>query len=82
MVLITPETIAGVGQLDVVAIDRGQLDHINNGDTLSAWRTGSNGLPDEKVGLVMAFKTFEEVSYALVMEASSGISKGGVLKHP
>ena len=32
-------------------------------------------LPDERVGLLMVFRVFERVSYALIMQASQPINK-------
>lgn len=39
-------------------------------------------LPDERVGLVMVFRVFERVSYALVMQASQPINKLDAVQTP
>jgi hypothetical protein len=39
-------------------------------------------LPDERVGLVMVFRTFEHVSYALVMQSERPIHVNDVVKTP
>jgi hypothetical protein len=39
-------------------------------------------LPDERIGLVMVFKAFDRMSYALVMEASHEIRQGDLAKNP
>jgi hypothetical protein len=39
-------------------------------------------LPDERVGLLMVFRTFERVSYALVMEASQPITLLDTVNNP
>jgi LysM repeat protein len=48
--------------------------------------TGSLGhnvrLPDERIGLAMVFKTFENMSYALIMESSHPVRSGDVVRTP
>jgi hypothetical protein len=39
-------------------------------------------LPDERVGLLMVFRTFKQVSYALVMQASEPINVSDVIETP
>jgi hypothetical protein len=39
-------------------------------------------LPNERVGLLMVFRTFERVSYALVMQASEPISNADLVETP
>jgi hypothetical protein len=39
-------------------------------------------LPDERNGLLMVFRTFERVSYALVLDISSGVKVGDRLVNP
>ena|SRR5688572_13455368 len=43
---------------------------------------GDLELPDEFLGHLMVFRTFDKVSYALVMSGIKPISQGDVLKHP
>ena len=44
--------------------------------TTSRGRGKSVQLPDERIGLVMVFKAFDRMSYALVMEATHEIRQG------
>ena len=39
-------------------------------------------LPDERIGLLMVFRVFERISYALVMQASEPINTSDVIKTP
>jgi LysM repeat protein len=39
-------------------------------------------LPDERYGLVFVFRTFEQVSYALVMESSRSVTTNDVVQKP
>lgn len=39
-------------------------------------------LPDERIGLVMVFRTFEHVAYALVMQSEQPIHMNDVVKNP
>ncbi len=79
--------VSQIGQYNVVVIDKGIADGIETGHVFDIYRkgrvvvdrigdpekAGSVKLPDEIAGLLMVFRPFERVSYALVMEASSAI---------
>ena len=39
-------------------------------------------LPDERSGLLMVFRTFERVSYALILEISDSVRVGDRLVNP
>jgi len=39
-------------------------------------------LPDERNGLLMVFRTFEKLSYALVLEITDGVKVGDRLVNP
>jgi hypothetical protein len=81
-----------IGQYDVVMINRGdreglQEGHIlkisRNGDTVKDPITGEQvKLPSFEVGLMMIFKTFDKVSYGLVMKASNTILVGDYVTSP
>jgi LysM repeat protein len=53
------------------------------GDGYSGERSGKTvKLPDERVGLLMVFKTYEQMSYALIMEASRPVRNGDMIRTP
>ncbi|MEJ1959602.1 MAG: LysM peptidoglycan-binding domain-containing protein [Nitrosomonadales bacterium] len=63
------------GQNSVVALNRGQRDGLEDGHVLALFRKGEKlnknfTLPDVRYGLLFVFRTFEKVSYALVMQTS------------
>jgi len=75
-----------VGRHDIVVIDKGTADGLEAGHVLDIYRAGrivadkyhsenveAVKLPDELAGVLMVFRPFERVSYALVMEAEGAI---------
>ena len=42
----------------------------------------SEQLPDERIGLAMVFKSFDRMSYALVMETTHEIRQGDLAGNP
>ena len=82
-------------QNQVVVINKGLRDGIENGHVLSLLSTGQRildktqkdsgeaiRLPDERNGVALVFRPFERVSYALVMEISDGVQVGDKLVNP
>ncbi len=78
--------VSQIGQHDVVVIDKGTADGLEVGHTLDVYRRGRMVLdryqspegvavkmPDELAGVLMVFRPFERVSYALVMKASAAM---------
>ncbi len=76
--------VGKIGQFDVVAINRGLREGVKAGSVLHVYKQGEVvidpvtqekiSLPSERAGLVMVFKTFEKLSYALVMRAQSSLA--------
>ncbi len=75
-----------IGQYDIVVISKGEIDGLKVGHILSVikqgklitdpFHTNKNELvklPDQEAGTVLVFRTFERVSYALVMYANKDI---------
>lgn len=72
--------VSQVGQFDVVVINRGTREGLEIGHVLDIKKAGEVvfdkragervRLPAEKAGTLMVFRTFEKLSYALVMKAT------------
>lgn len=74
--------VSQIGRYNVVVLNRGARDGLAPGHVLAVYQKGetvsdqrkiiftSVDLPDERAGLLMVFRSFDKVSYALVMEAN------------
>ena len=78
--------VSQIGSYNVVVIDKGTRDGLMTGhelevyqngrierDSYSALKNDTVKLPDELAGVLMVFRPFERVSYALVMKATQPI---------
>ncbi len=84
--------VTQIGQYQVVVMNRGSNNGLSVGDVLTVWQTGeviddrfAGGdvrLPDEEAGTVMVFKTFDRISYGLVMEATQAIHVLDTIRNP
>jgi len=80
------------GQYDVVAINQGMREGLKPGDVLTIFRAGEVlkdpvtneliTLPAEKSGLMMIFKAYEKLRYALILKATDGITSGDEVHTP
>jgi len=76
--------VNSIGRYDVVTINRGRREGMQEGDVLSVLRAGERikdsverdlvKLPDEEAGLLIVFRVFEKVAYGLVLESSRPLS--------
>ncbi len=82
-----------VGAMDVVIVDAGLKDGVETGDVFNIYRKGARvedpfqkgkmiNLPNEISGNLMIFRTFNRLSYALVMDAQSDLRVGDIIKSP
>jgi len=89
------EALAGVAQLQVVTINKGERDGLEVGHLLATYTNGDTvrdyhnfrdsepvKLPNERSGLVMVFKTFDQVSYAITLESRRVIRNYDYLHTP
>ena len=94
IVSVYGSTVANVAQNQIVVINRGTKDGMERGHVLAIQtngarlvdKTGPNWqdikLPDERNGLLMVFRPFEKLSYALVLQASEPLKVGDWLINP
>lgn len=84
--------VSSIGQFDVVLINLGQRDDIEPGNIFHLWKRGELindpiakekvRLPGQKGGILMVFKTFEKLSYGLVLDATRPLSVGDQVRSP
>ena len=86
--------VANAAQNNVIAINRGTQDGIEVGHVLNLLTKGSRirdttgeqrseiKLPSESNGVVMVFRTFDRVAYALILDVSTPVRVGDRLVNP
>jgi nucleoid-associated protein YgaU len=94
VVSVYGSAVVNAAQNQVVVINRGERDGLESGHVLAILKDGTRmvdkttsvpteiKLPDERNGLLMVFRTFERVSYALVLDITSGVQVGDHLINP
>lgn len=94
IVSVYGSAVVNAAQNQVVAINRGTRDGMERGVVLAILKDGRRladktdlnrvpiKLPDERNGLLMVFRTFEKVSYALVLDITDGVRIGDRLVNP
>ncbi len=86
--------VVNAGQSQVVALNRGTRDGLTRGHLLAILKDGPRlidhtdakrtlmKLPDERNGLLLVFRTFEKLSYGLVLAITDGVKVGDRLVNP
>ena len=85
-------SIGTAAQHSVVTIDRGSLHGAKSGQVFSVYQQGetvrdpktkeSIKLPSQQIATVMIFKSFDQLSYAYVLESNLPIKMGAEIKPP
>lgn len=85
-------SIASAANNSVIVLNRGELDGVRQGDTFALYQRGQImndrvtnelvRLPSERSGLAMVFRTFNKVSYALVLRSNNVIKVGDEIRPP
>lgn len=91
-VLAVMRGVKAIGQFDVVLLSKGAREGLTPGNIMNIWRIGDVvvdpvekervRLPSEQAGLLMVFKTFEKMSYGLVLEANRPMGVGDEVRAP
>jgi hypothetical protein len=87
--------VSQIGQYQIVVLNRGEREGVDVGTVFEIYQTGevipdqvtkernaAVKLPDEKAGLLMVFRTFDKVSFALIMKATSALHVGDRVRTP
>lgn len=87
----SPKKVNFLGQYDLVAINLGTADGVVEGSVLMVEKVGrvvkdeegeNVQLPNQKAGVLMVYKTSEEMSYALILKANLSIKLGDKVSTP
>ncbi len=94
-IIAVVDGVTQIGQYQVVVINRGERENIDVGTVFAIEQRGARipdqvtedtrdlvQLPDERAGLLMVFRTFDKVSFALIMKATSPLHVGDVIRTP
>ncbi|MBE8715602.1 LysM peptidoglycan-binding domain-containing protein [Cellvibrio polysaccharolyticus] len=92
LILAVEGGVTQIGKMNVVILNRGDREGLAVGNVLAIYKqgelvrdrvTGKNvQLPDERAGLLMVFRTFEKMSFGLVLEADRPLSTNDKIRNP
>lgn len=94
IVSVYGSAVVNAAQNQVVVINRGRRDGLESGHVMAILKDGQRlidktdpqraeiKLPDERNGLLMVFKTFEKLSYGLILDTTDGVRIGDRLITP
>jgi hypothetical protein len=95
IVSVYGDAVTYAGQNQVVVINKGTADGIESGHVLAILKQGEQRLdvsqpgertqiklPSEHNGLLMVFRPFEKLSYALILEINDTVSVGDRVTNP
>jgi hypothetical protein len=95
IVSVYGDSVSIAGQNQVVVIDKGLADGVDSGTVMAILKSGQARmdrtqpgeyahiqLPDERNGLLMVFRPFERVSYALILEINDAVKVGDRVASP
>lgn len=78
--------LAEAGQYATVLINKGARDGMEEGDVLAVYKNGGKAdgvtLPDSRSGLIMVYRVFTKVSYALVMQTNRPVNLLDFVRNP
>ena len=84
--------VSQIGPLDIVAINKGRREGMMEGDILAVYRTGEViedklqldvvQMPDVRSGLLMVFRTFEKMSYGIVLRSDRPLEVMDKIRNP
>jgi nucleoid-associated protein YgaU len=92
LILDVPRGVTQIGVLDVVTLDKGKRDGLEEGNVLAIYKTGEMvrdritgeqvKVPDERSGLLMVFRTYDKLSYGLVLHATRSLAIMDKVRNP
>ncbi|WNW12620.1 LysM domain-containing protein [Pseudomonas sp. DTU_2021_1001937_2_SI_NGA_ILE_001] len=92
LILDVPRGVTQIGVNDVVTLNKGRRDGLQEGSVLAIYKTGEHvrdrvtgeqvKIPDERAGMLMVFRTYEKLSYGLVLHANRSLAIMDKVRNP
>ncbi|MDX1588324.1 MAG: LysM peptidoglycan-binding domain-containing protein [Oleiphilaceae bacterium] len=92
LMIAVEDGVSNIGQYDVVTINRGEREGLKPGNVLAVYREAGTvrdpvtnevvRLPRERAGLLMVFRTYEKLSYGLVLQATRPLTLNDSVRNP
>jgi len=92
LIIDVPRGVTQIGAMDVVTLNKGRRDGLAEGNVLEVMKTGETvrdritgqplKIPDERAGLLMVFRTYDKLSYGLVLNASRSLAVLDKVRNP
>jgi nucleoid-associated protein YgaU len=92
LIIDVPRGVTQIGVMDVVILNKGQRDGLAAGNLLAVLKTGETvrdqvsgqpvKIPDERAGLLMVFRSYDKLSYGLVLNASRSLAVMDKVQNP
>lgn len=84
--------VSQVGSMDVVILNRGERNGLKSGDVMSIYQRGELvrddiaeeivRVPDIEAGVLMVFRSYDKVAYAVVLSATQALRVGDKVRNP
>lgn len=84
--------VSQIGQFDVVVLNRGSRDGLEEGNVLAVYKAGREveddiadetvTLPEERAGELIVFRVYDKLSFGLVMNATRAMSNMDMVRNP
>ncbi len=92
VILDVPRGITQIGRYDVVTLNLGVRDGMQEGHVLAVYKTGETvrdqvthqmvKVPDERAGELMVFRVYDRISYALVLQSRRNLEVLDKVRNP
>jgi nucleoid-associated protein YgaU len=92
LILDVPRGVTQIGLYDVVTLNKGRRDGVSEGNVLAIYKTGETvrdrltgeqvKIPDERAGLLMVFRSYEKLSYGLILQATRQMAVLDKVRNP
>ncbi|KAB0497918.1 peptidoglycan-binding protein [Pseudomonas vancouverensis] len=92
LIIDVPRGVTQIGAMDVVTLNKGKRDGLVEGNVLAVMKTGETvrdrvsgqplKIPDERAGLLMVFRTYDKLSYGLVLSTSRSLAVMDKVRNP